>query len=63
MFNRCEWRKRSHIRIVCSKKLNGVDLERVGYGLKCVDGRRILLPLDHTDIVAIQAGAVGNVFL
>ena len=45
------------------EKLDGFDLQGFGQRLEGIDGRRILLPLDHADVIAIEPGQVGELFL
>lgn len=45
------------------KELRRLDPQRLRQGLEHVDGGGILLPLDHADIIAVDAGEVGKLLL
>lgn len=44
-------------------QLQSIDGKGLGQTLKRIDGRRILLPLDHADIIAVEPGEVGELLL
>lgn len=45
------------------EEIRRLDAKRLCQGLEHVDGGGILLPLDHADIVAVDAGEVGKLLL
>lgn len=45
------------------EEVRRLDVERLCQGLEHIDGGGILLPLDHADIIAVDAGEVGKLLL
>lgn len=44
-------------------QLHRIDGKGLGQRLQGIDGRRVLLALDHADIVAVESGQVGELLL